>query len=574
MEPLEAFSELESKLGPDSRTLVSLLRGIFEQQQRALEELRQVNQQQSESTQATQPLQRTIEELHKTIEQLRADNAELKRLLFGRKSERLKGGKMPPIESEVRRIVEMEEYFGIDADGSEKQVSQSSPEKSSEQPLAKPNERRKRGRKKSEKQRKKRRLARKKLPVVRKRILVTQEQLPDGYTLQDFRPVGAEGNGEVIRRLEHVREHLVMTEYELQTLASKDGDHIVKASSPPAVTDGGQYGPGVYAHVVTAKCADSLPLHRIEKIFDRNGYAIARSTLCCLFHRSAELMTPIGNRLIELAAQDPYLNMDETPQPVLDKGGCRRGWIWTLVTQQLIAYKFSPTRASETPKTILNGSAGFLQTDDYAGYNSSTREGRTPVRCWGHTRRKYFSALQTAPEEAKTVLDMIIKLYRVEYLAAERQILSTDAHLYLRKSESKAVLDEMNKWLKAQQPLHPPKSPIGKAIAYTQNNWDALNEFVNDPKLPLDNNIAENALRIFALGRKNFLFVGHELAGENLAVLQSIVSTCKLHKVNPYEYLKDVLIRVATHPSKRLDELLPQNWKPPPTAQDPPENPA
>lgn len=521
MELPDNLNELEAQLDPATRVVVSLLRSSLEEQRQVAEEQRQENR-----------------KLQEQLDKLLADNAELQRLLFGKKRERL-----PPIQSEVRRVVEAEEVLRNES---------AVPEPGgSDKPSA-----RARGRRKSEAARKASREQRKKLPVVHERIVVAAEGLPEGYTLDDFREVRG---GETVRRVEHVREHLVVVEYELQTLASKDGDYIVKAQAPAGVVEGGHYGPGVYAHVVTSKCMDVLPLHRIEQMMERAGCPIARSTLCTLFHRAANLLAPIYNRLLELAEADPYVNMDETPQPVMDEGGCRRGWIWTLLSGAIIAYKFSDSRAAETPTQLLAGTEGYLQTDAYAGYNASCAEGRVRVGCWAHGRRAFYKALDTAPA-AREMLDMIVELYRVEYLAAEREVLGTDAHNYLRKNDSRAVLDRMEQWLDDQKPQHPPKSPIGKAMTYVQNSWEALTAFVADPKLALDNNAAERALRIFALGRKNFMWVGHDEAGQNLAVLQTVVATCKLHDVNPYDYVKDVLIRIQTHPASQVDNLLPVNW--------------
>ncbi len=519
MELPDNIDELEAQLDPAARVVVSILRSNLEEQSKAAEEQRKSSSQ-----------------LLETIEQLRADNAELRRLLFGKKRE-----KLPTIASEVRRVVEAEEVLG--SSGEAEPAGESSV--------------RSRGRRRSEPKRKARRKLRKKLPVVHERVEVLPENLPEGYTREDFRQVG---EGEVVRRVEHVREHLVVVEYRLQTLASIDGDHIVKAQTPASVAEGGHYGPGVYAHVVTSKCADVLPLHRIEKMMERAGCPIARSTLCTLFHRAASLLEPVYQRLMELAEADPYVNMDETPQPVMDEGGCRRGWIWTLLSNIVIGYKFSDSRAAETPTRLLAGTEGYLQTDAYAGYNASCADGRVRVGCWAHARRAFYKSLDTAPV-AREMLDMIVELYRIEYLAAEREILGTDAHAYLRRNESQAIIDRMEQWLDDQKMQHPPKSPLGKAIAYTQNNWSPLSAFLDDPKLPLDNNAAERALRIFALGRKNFLWVGHDEAGQNLAILQTLVSTCRLHEVNPYDYIKDLLIRIQTHPAAQLDNLLPMNWK-------------
>jgi transposase len=172
----------------------------------------------------------------------------------------------------------------------------------------------------------------------------------------------------------------------------------------------------------------------------------------------------------------------------------------------------------------------------------------------------FFKALPNTPE-AREVLDQIVELYKVEYVAAELGILGTDDHLALRRRRSRRILNRLKKQLEKEKPKHLPEGPMGRAITYAQNQWSTLEVFLTDPKLRLDNNLSENSLRIMALGRKNFLFVGHDVAGDNLAALQTIVATCRLHGVNPYDYIRDVLIRVQSHPASRLDELLPFNWK-------------
>jgi len=515
---LDDILELEKQLDPAARAVVSMMRVAFE-------------------------------ELTKQLEDLKAQNAELRRMLFGRSSE-----KIPPIDSEVRRVVEEEELLGSVDDSSGQ--GEEDDEESRKAALEKA--RRKRGRKKSEKARAERRLAKKKLPVIHERVMVTEDQLPEGYELDDFRPVG---EGEVIRRIEHVREHLVVVEYVLERVASRDGEHIISAAAPPGVVEGGQYGPGVYAHVAVAKCDDSLPLYRIEKGFARDGFTIPRSTLCGLFHRGAELLEPISARLLELARTDTYLSADETTMPVQQTGGCRDGWVWTFISPTVIAYLFTEGRGGKVPENLLEDTEGYLQVDGYKGYDSScTGKGRERVGCWAHVRRMFFKALSTTPE-ARQVLDLIIGLYRVEYEAAAEDLLGTPAHLELRQRKSKKTLAKLKKLLAREKPKHLPEGPMGKAIAYAQNQWPTLEVFLTDPKLRLDNNLSENALRIMALGRKNFLFVGHDVAGANLATLQTVVATCKLHGVNPYEYIRDVLIRVQTHPAAKIDELLPFNWK-------------
>ncbi|WNG33086.1 IS66 family transposase [Archangium violaceum] len=207
------------------------------------------------------------------------------------------------------------------------------------------------------------------------------------------------------------------------------------------------------------------------------------------------------------------------------------------------------------------GTTGALVVDAYTGYNTVTvPTGRVRVGCWAHVRRKFFDALSKTPE-AGTVLDSILALYRVEHEALKAGVVRTLAHRALRQQKSRPVLEALHAYLTQQQPLHLPKGPMGQAIAYALNQWDALCRFVEDERLPLDNNRSEGALRKAAVGRKNFLFVGHEAAGENLAGLYALVATCEVNGINPEEYLADVLLRVQTHPNSRLDELLPHEWK-------------
>lgn len=157
----------------------------------------------------------------------------------------------------------------------------------------------------------------------------------------------------------------------------------------------------------------------------------------------------------------------------------------------------------------------------------------------------------TAPE-VRELLDLIVMLYRVEYKAAQLGHLGTDAHQVLRDEESRPIAEEIETWIDTRTDTVPPKSPLGQALSYARNQRDQLRVFLTDPKIPLDNNIAERALRVIAVGRKNFLFVGHEEGGQNLAILQTICSTCLLNGINPYEYIRDVSVRVRTHPNKQI----------------------
>ena len=401
--------------------------------------------------------------------------------------------------------------------------------------------------------------------MVEQRLEVPTGELSCVHCAGAFRPLG---EGLVTEQIDYVPARLVRRRIVREKQVCRCGETIVTAPLPPQVTDGAEYGPGLHAHVVVTKCADAVPLYRQAKQLARAGVPVSRSSLGDLFHRSAEALAPIHARLLELVAKSEHVSADETPQPVQEKEKCHRGYMWTFVAgdatdRQIIAYSYSRTRSGETPKAILGGSEGKLQTDGYTGYNAvTTPEGRERAGCWAHTRRYFFKALETAPE-AGEVMDLVAELYAVEWQAQEQGICGTEAHRLLRDVESRGVVEKIKAWLDGHQGAVPPKSPLGRAIAYARGQWASLKVFLEDPKVAVDNNVSERALRIVALGRKNFLFAGNDAAAEHLAVLQSLVATCEANGVNPEAYLADVLVRTRDHPQQRIDELLPQNWQPP-----------
>lgn len=374
------------------------------------------------------------------------------------------------------------------------------------------------------------------------------------------------GKGRTTHVYEYVPARFEQQVHVQEVLSCKCGEGVVTAPAPAKVVDKGEYGPGFLAHVVVSKCADAMPLHRLAQRVERGGVPMSRSTLTDLFHLSASVLLPLSWHLLQCIASAEVVWADETPLRVLDVKKTKLGYLWTFLTQNergewLIGYRFSMGRASKTPKQVLGGTRGALVVDAYTGYNVLTLpQGRVRVGCWAHVRRRFFDALATAPE-ARQAMDLILELYRVEAGAREAGVVRTAAHRQLRQERSRPVLEQLRVWLDDQAPRHPPKGPMGQAISYALKQWEALSRFVSDERLPLDNNRAEGALRKAALGRKNFLFVGHEAAGENLAGLYALVATCEANGINPEEYLADVLLRVQTHPNSRINELLPHEWK-------------
>jgi transposase len=379
----------------------------------------------------------------------------------------------------------------------------------------------------------------------------------------NLKPVG-KGRQSII--YEYVPGYFERQVHVQETLACSCHEGLVVAEGPTRVAERSGYGPAFISHLITAKCADSLPLHRVEKSFAREGVPIARSTMVDLFHTGADELRPLYKRLLNKVRTSPVVQADETPLKVMAPKKTATGYLWTFLAEEeqtwdnLIAYCFSPSRAGVTPAEVLGGTRGMLVVDAYTGYNRVlTPEGRQRAGCWAHVRRKAFDALPTAPI-AKELLQLILELYRIEAFAKESGIVRSEAHLKLRKEKGAPALRAIRAWLNAQVPLHPPKSPLGKAIRYALSQWLALTRFLDDPRLPIDNNKSERALRVAALGRKNFLWVGHHKAGENLAALYSLVATCEANGLNPRTYLTDVLIRIQSHPSDDLDSLLPATW--------------
>jgi len=374
------------------------------------------------------------------------------------------------------------------------------------------------------------------------------------------------GGGKESVVYEYVPAQIIAHHHVRETLSCPCGEYIITAEPPLKWTEKSQYSSSLIAHLIVAKCADSIPLYRLEKDFKRIGLPISRSTMTDLFHRAAELLAPLVNRLLELIRAAEIVRADETSKKVLAPGQCRTGYIWTFrarVPEPLIGYVFAPDRSGETPKRILGGSQGTLVVDGYTGYNTVLDvDGRQRAGCHAHLRRYFFEALSTATDEARTALAFILDLYRVEHLAIEAGIVGTADHLNLRKTKSVAIRDAFKSWIEQTRRRTPPRSPLGQALRYATNQWEHLGRFLEDARIPLDNNESESALRRVALGRKNFLFVGNDEAGGHLAGLYSLIATCEANEVNPLEYLPDVLERINSHPASKVDELLPHRWKP------------
>ena len=379
----------------------------------------------------------------------------------------------------------------------------------------------------------------------------------------DLAPMGA---GKCTFVWEFVPAKFVRLEHVQEVLRCPCGGCVVTAPGAPKVVEKGKYGASFLAHIAVAKCADHLPIYRLEKELARKGAPVARSTMNELLHRTSALLAPVWTRLLDVIRTRDIVLADETRLRILKdaSGKPKTGFVWTFGAADErggfdVAYHFADSRSGATPKALLEGTKGVLLVDGYSGYNDVENvSSRRRAACLAHARRYFFDALKTAAI-AQEALDIITELYRVEH-DAKAQGLSTDSHLEFRKLRAGPIREKFKDWLDEQQPRHPPKSPLGAAIRYTLAQWQELGVFLEDARVPLDNNASERSLRRIALGRKNYLFVGDVESGKSLAGLYSLVATCESRGINPFDYLADVLTRVQDHPAKAIDELLPAQW--------------
>jgi transposase len=341
--------------------------------------------------------------------------------------------------------------------------------------------------------------------------------------------------------------------------------HIEIATKTPQPIEKGLPGPGLLAYVITSKLGDHLPLYRLENILARHGVDIARSTMCAWMLSASELVAPLVELITTRVKQSRVIHTDETRVPVQDpamKGACRSGRIWTYIGDEAnpyIRYDYTPDRTRAGPQRFLADYKGYLQADAYGGYDGIYHKGLvSEVACWAHARRKFFDAKETDGRRASQMLAMVAQLYAVE---EEGKPLNPDGRHQLRQRKSIPILGKIKTWLDAELQLVLPRSPMAQAINYTLNQWDALNRYVEQGFLNIDNNAAERALKRVAIGRKNWLFAGHDEAGASHARLYSLIASAERHGVDPQAYLTSILAKISKTPMSQLDHFLPDVWK-------------
>ena len=341
------------------------------------------------------------------------------------------------------------------------------------------------------------------------------------------------------------------------------------AELPAFAVEKGMAAAGLLAQIIVDKQVDHLPIHRQIKRYQRDGVKLAASTVDGWYAGAYQALLPVGEMLKKVVLSSGYLQADETGLPVLrgeTRGAAHQGYLWAYHSppEKLIWYEFEPGRGRAGPINLLKTFSGYLQTDGYSVYENAAIGGRSDItllHCMAHARRYFEKALDTDREHATHFLQEVQKLYAIERTCREEN-LSPDETKERRQQLSVQVLSALKEWLTEKyQALQIKSTPLAKAIAYCLSRWDRLSLYTTNGILQIDNNLVENGMRPVALGRKNYLFAGSHDGAKRLALFYSLLESCKKHDVHPWEYLKDILERIPTAKMSELRSMLPDQWK-------------
>jgi transposase len=372
--------------------------------------------------------------------------------------------------------------------------------------------------------------------------------------------------------LEYVRASFKVIRHVRPKLSCQECERIVQAPAPSRPIDRGLAGPGLLAHVLASKYADHQPLYRQSEIYAREGVDLDRSTLAGWVGAASDLLAPLVDAVRNHVLLAGKLHADDTPVPVLapGTGKTKTGRLWTYVRDDrpsgdtsapAVWFAYSPDRKGEHPKRHLEPFTGTLQADAYAGFHHLYDTGRIrEAACWAHARRKFHDIHIAHPSPTTTeAIERIAALY-----AIEKEIRGSTPELRkdVRQTRAAPLLASMHRWLENTLAKLSKKSDTAAAIRYALSRWRALTRYLDAGTLEIDNNAAERALRVVALGRKNFLFAGSDAGGVRAAAMYSLLGSAKLNGLDPEIYLQHVLERIADHPISRIDDLLPWNISP------------
>jgi transposase len=335
---------------------------------------------------------------------------------------------------------------------------------------------------------------------------------------------------------------------------------VLQASPPELPIDRALAGPGLLADTIVRRWQDHLPLHRLERIYGREGLELARSTICGWHEALGALVKPLIDAMWTDALTAPYLCTDATGVLVQAREKCRRGHFWVVIApERHVLFEFTAKHDSAAVDGMLKDYQGYLVADAHAVFDHLYKSGALiEVACWAHARRYWFKALDTNPEIARKALALIGGLFRVERAWATAP---PEQRLAARKAESKPIVDAFFAFCREEAERALDETPIAKAIGYALNQRVALQRFLDDGRLPIHNNGSERELRREAVGRKNWLFVGSDDAAEVNAAFVTLLASCQLHQIEPWTYLRDLFCLLPSWPQRRVLDLAPLNWK-------------
>ena len=478
------------------------------------------------------------------IEHLKLVIEKYRRMIFGRKSEKLTG----PLEQLEFRLEELETaQAAAEAAQDATEAAQPPSTRTDSKPRSRP--------------------ARKPLPEDLPREVIThlppRDCCPDcGGALRQF-------GEDVSEQLERIPATYKVIRHVRPKFACAACDHVVEAPAPARPIERGLPGPALLAHVLISKYGDHQPLYRQSQIFAREGVDLDRSTLAGWVGAASELVAPLVDEVKKHVLTASKIHADDTPVPVLAPGNgkTKTGRLWTYVrddrpaglkTAPAVWFTYSEDRKGEHPRLHLKDFKGALQADAYSGFHHLYGDGAIyEVACWAHTRRKFHDIhVAHASPTTTEALARIGALYGVE---EEVRGKPADVRRDIRQARAKPLLDDLRRWMEKTLQSLSTKSETAGAIRYALTHWRALTRYLDNGLLEIDNNAAERALRTVALGRKNYLFMGSDSGGQRAASLYSLIGTAKLNGLDPAFYLRTVLATIAEHPINRIKELLPWN---------------
>ena len=359
----------------------------------------------------------------------------------------------------------------------------------------------------------------------------------------------------------------VVLKYLHPVIKEKATQTLINSSAPANVLDKSIADVSLLVGLLIDKFLYHLPLYRQHQRIEACGIQLARSSLTNWVKRAIELLQPIYNSQLEHILISKILAIDETPMKAgrAKKGKLKQGYFWPIFgDSQEICFTYSASRAQRHLFDTLGQFNGTILSDGYSAYHNYAKanEHTRHAQCWAHTRRYFEAALEHEPIGSATALDYIGAFYAQEKAIRDNQLNSADVLAY-RQKNTQPIVDAFFVWVWEQRQRADllPKGKFTKALNYAHNREHALRVFLNDADVPLDTNHVERALRVVPMGRKNWLFAWTEIGAEHIGIIQSLLVTCRLHDVNPYDYLVDVLQRVDRHPANQVADLTPRLWK-------------